>query len=67
MKARQEFVDSSLNEAFRAFYKGFLTEDEMDSVIDGKDLWMGKDEVVARLNGSYTKPKGKSKKDKSEN
>lgn len=50
MKARQEFIDDSLNDAFVDFYKGFLTEVEMKSVIDGKDLWMGKDEVMERWN-----------------
>lgn len=48
MKARQEFIDSSLNVAFASFYTGFLTEAEMKNVIDGKDMWMGKDEVLAR-------------------
>lgn len=55
MKARQEFVDSQLNASFRVFYKGFLSEDEMEDVIDGKDLWMGKDEVMSRLKGTYHK------------
>lgn len=50
MKARQEFTDKSLNEAFKAFYQGFLSEKEMEEVIDGKDLWMGKDEVLDRWN-----------------
>lgn len=48
MKARQKFMDDSLNEAFTSFYKGFLTDDEIDDVIGGKDLWMGKTEVVER-------------------
>jgi len=48
MKARQEFVDNSLNTAFTAFYTGFLTDVEMKNVIDGKDMWMGKDEVLTR-------------------
>ena len=48
MKARQEFVDASLNEAFKTFYTGFLTPDEMESVIDGKDMWMGTSEVIER-------------------
>ena len=48
MKARQEFVDNSLNAAFRAFYTGFLTEEEIKAVIDGKDMWMGKDDVLRR-------------------
>lgn len=53
MKARQEFVDAALNASFKVFYKDFLSEEEMDDVIDGKDLWMGKDEVVARLKGTF--------------
>ncbi len=48
MKARQEFVDNSLNIAFTSFYTGFLTDVEMKHVIDGKDMWMGKDEVLQR-------------------
>lgn len=50
MKARQEFTDKSLNEAFKTFYRGFLSEAEMTEVIDGKDMWMGKEEVLTRWN-----------------
>lgn len=48
MKARQEFTDKSLNETFQTFYKGFLTDKEMEEVIDGKDMWMGAREVNVR-------------------
>lgn len=48
LKARQEFMDKSLNTAFTSFYTGFLTDQEMKDVIDGKDMWMGKDEVLER-------------------
>lgn len=48
MKARQEFMDKSLNEAFKDFYRGFLSDKEMKEVIDGKDIWIGKDEVLTR-------------------
>lgn len=30
-------------------YDGFLTQDEIKSVLDNKDLWMGTDEVLERL------------------
>lgn len=50
MKARQEFTDKSLNEAFKTFYCGFLSDKEMEEVIDGKDMWMGKTEVLQRWN-----------------
>jgi ATP-dependent protease ClpP protease subunit len=49
MKAQMDFTDSQLNLAFSEIYGGFLTEHEMELVIAGKDLWMGKAEVEARL------------------
>lgn len=48
MKARQKFTDDHLSTAFEEFYTGFLTKEEMKSVIDGTDLWMGTDEVNRR-------------------
>jgi len=51
MRARQTFTDNHLNTAFKDFYSGFLTSKEMDSVIEGTDLWMGTDEVVERWEG----------------
>ena len=48
MKARQKFTDDHLNDAFKDFYAGFLDEQEMDKVIEGTDLWMGKAEVAER-------------------
>lgn len=50
MKARQKFTDEHLNEAFKDFYHGFLSDEEMDKVIEGTDMWMGSDEVVERWN-----------------
>lgn len=49
LKAHQEFVDSNLNRSFVDFYGGFLTPSEIRQVIDGKDLWMGTEEVQRRL------------------
>jgi ATP-dependent protease ClpP protease subunit len=57
MKARQEFMDKSLNTAFKEFYSGFLTDKEMEEVIDGKDYWIGKSEVLERW--SYKTGKAK--------
>ena len=48
MKAHQEFVDKNLNNAFTDYYGGFLTIQEIENVIDGKDLWLGKEEVDRR-------------------
>jgi ATP-dependent protease ClpP protease subunit len=54
MKARQEFQDESLNNTFKTFYSGFLTDEEISDVIDGKDMWMGKDEVLKRWSDRQT-------------
>lgn len=48
MKARQKFTDDHLSAAFESFYSGFLTSEEMQSVIEGTDLWMGTEEVSQR-------------------
>lgn len=31
-------------------YKGFMTDEEIQSVIDGKDYWMDSEEVIRRIN-----------------
>lgn len=58
MKARQKFMDDSLNEAFKTFYKGFLSDDEMQRIIEGQDLWIGKDEVLERWDNRISTAKG---------
>lgn len=50
MKAQQAFTDKELALLFDEIYGDFLTKDEITSVIDGKDLWMGSDEVMQRWN-----------------
>ena len=50
VKAQQEFNDRELNRAFREIYRGFLTEEEMTEVIDGKDKWFNEHEVMERWN-----------------
>lgn len=54
MKAQMEFTDAELNKAFSEIYGGFLTEEEMSSVIAGGDIWMGKDELLARWDAKKT-------------
>ena len=59
LKARQEHTDRELNAAFTEFYSGFLTETEMKEVIEGRDIWMGADEVITRWGykiGKTTRP-----------
>ena len=48
IKAMQAFVDANLNASFTSLYGGFLTPKEIKDVIDGKDIWMGQDEVLTR-------------------
>ena len=48
MKSRQKFTDESIENAFKEFYTGFLTPEEMQEVIDGRDMWMGTTEVQER-------------------
>ena len=49
LKAYQAFTERSLEASFREFYKGFLTQKEMKSVIDGQDMWFTTDEVRERV------------------
>ena len=48
LKARQEHIDKSTNDAFKEFYSGFLTDKEVKEVINGKDIWLTADEVRIR-------------------
>ena len=48
LKARQEHIDKSTNDAFKEFYSGFLTDKEVKEVINGKDIWLTADEVRMR-------------------
>lgn len=38
---------------FRKCYKFFLSEGEIDSLVNGKELWMGCDDVIKRLGARY--------------
>ena len=48
LKARQEHIDKSTNDAFKEFYSGFLADKEIKEVINGKDIWLTADEVRMR-------------------
>lgn len=52
------------NNLMKTIYKGFLTEEEINEIQNGKDYWMAPEEVGKRLekrNESLTKPKSKRK------
>lgn len=55
MKAQIDFTDEQLNIAFTEIYGGFLTDHEMELVIAGKDIWMGKEELLARYTARSNK------------
>lgn len=48
LKARQKHVEESLEDVFKTLYAGFLTEEEIADVVEDKDMWMGKTEILER-------------------
>lgn len=48
IKARNAFDEIEIPRMFRDIHKGFLTDDEIERVIDGKDLWMSEEEILRR-------------------
>lgn len=48
MKARQTFIDRELNKSFNRYYLGFLSQEEINDVIEGKDIWLNSEEVEQR-------------------
>ena len=51
---------------WRDIYDGFLTENEIKTILDSKDIWMTGEEVTKRLNNKFTTktPKKKTPKKK---
>lgn len=49
VRSKVEHNDKILDRFVRNTYTGFLTEDEMDRVIDGKDYYFDGDELAERL------------------
>ncbi len=54
LKARTEFTNRELNKAFKVFYSGFLTDTEIAEVIDGRDMWLSAEDVLARWSNKIT-------------
>lgn len=48
IKARNTFDAVEIPRMFKGIHKGFLTDDEIEKVIDGKDLWMSEKEILKR-------------------
>jgi ATP-dependent protease ClpP protease subunit len=47
--SRMAFYDTQLKELFYRTYEGFMTQDEMDKCLEGKDYWFDNKEVIRRL------------------
>lgn len=68
-----EMIDQLVHERkwsenlFRDVYKDFLTEDEIKSMLDNKDIWMDGEEVVKRLGAKADKMvKGRAKEERAQ-
>lgn len=48
IKARNAFDDVEIPRLFKEIHKGFLTKDEIEKVLDGKDMWMSEKEIMKR-------------------
>jgi ATP-dependent protease ClpP protease subunit len=48
VKAQQEFMNTAINDLMHDVYKGFLTTDEVEKLIEGTDYWFNKDELLRR-------------------
>jgi len=55
MKAQMEFMAAELAATFTSIHTGFFTDDEISNIIDDKDMWMNKTEVVGRWNARKKK------------
>ena len=47
---------------FRDVYDGFLTDKEINAMLDGRDIWLASDDVMKRLEQRHNKMKRKAKK-----
>ena len=47
-KDQMDFVNEEIGKTFKEIYKGFLSDEEIEKVIDDKDKWMGSEEVIER-------------------
>lgn len=49
IKAHSNFIDKHMPMVFKKMYAGFLTDKEIEDMIEGKDVWLNGDEVLARF------------------
>ena len=49
IRRQEAFYNTWLENFFKDIYKDFLTDKEIDSVLNGNDLWLNSDEVTQRF------------------
>lgn len=49
IKAKHDYESIEIPKMFRQIHKGFLTPAEITRVIDGKDIWLNKEQVLERF------------------
>ena len=49
IKSHNQFIEKHMPMVFREYYKGFLSNKEIDDVINGKDIWLNGAEVLERF------------------
>lgn len=60
-----EFQKDAIERLMRDVYRDFLTEEEFESVFDGRELWLTDDEVVARFKARAEKWNSERKQEQS--
>ena len=48
IKAKSKFDEVEIPRMFKVIHGGFLTDAEIDLVIDGKDMWLNKEDILTR-------------------
>lgn len=49
IRREEEFYNPWLSNFFHEIYKDFLTKKEIDDVLNGHDMWLGADDIMARF------------------
>ena len=49
IKAKHDFESTEIPKLFKQIHKDFLTPSEITRVIDGKDIWLNKDQILERF------------------
>lgn len=50
MKMSRQFSERQIEVFYKEVYSGFLTEEEIESVLADKDIWLNADEIAERFN-----------------